>query len=96
MQRPIEGPIPTPSEQWMLSSRAMRIHYLHLQGDPRRPSQRCPICGQGMEGALAKVVPTERDPDGVAESSGTDEEGPAPSTRSSRPDRQESQVLWPS
>ncbi len=95
VSRPANGSVYDESRGRRLSVRAVLVHDAHLQAG-FRTSEGCPICGQGLEGALEKV--TERGPrrgvDEVAESGGADEELAAASSRGNREGRKEDKVLW--
>ena len=90
-----DGPVYDESGGRRLSVRAVLFHDAHLQAGHRR-AERCPICEQGLEGALEKVAQggPRRGSDEVAESGGADAEVSAASARGNRDGKKEDQVLW--
>lgn len=76
MQKQNERLIQGTSGSWNLSFGAVRIHNAHLQGG-RGVGANCPVCNEGLGGALAPT-PAREKPDTVDEvdkGDGTDKEG---------------------
>ncbi len=83
MQGKNESTVQSESVDWRLSFGAVRFHNHHLQ-IRRKVSPVCPICQQGLDGAMERVEVVEKPDkkDEVAKSDGADDKPDATSSYS--------------
>ncbi len=74
-----DSPVQSEGISWRLSFKAVRVHNAHLQIG-QRTGTNCPVCAEGLGGAMAAIKEVEKpvDSDEVAEGDGSDKKDDSP------------------
>ena len=77
MSRQTDELVPGEGSTRVLNFRAVRLHNLHLRSG-RKTDFGCPVCSEGLEGAVAEIAKRPATEPEVAEGDGVNEEEDPP------------------